>query len=78
MNQLNGIKRALTVVSLFVTASTFSNAQTFTTLHTFDFTDGGEPLAALVQAADGNLYGTTSLGGTYLQGTVFKLTRREH
>jgi uncharacterized repeat protein (TIGR03803 family) len=46
-----------------------------TTLHSFtDFTDGAYPLAALVQATNGNLYGTTPGGGAYQAGTVFKIT----
>ena len=36
--------------------------------------DGVLPLAALVQGRDGNFYGTTSNGGTYDLGTVFKVT----
>lgn len=63
--------------------STFSclvlclSAQTFTTLHSFDQTDGSEPEAGLVQATDGNLYGTTYRGGTGnfgFAGTVFNIT----
>jgi uncharacterized repeat protein (TIGR03803 family) len=36
--------------------------------------DGQLPVAGLIQGVDGNLYGTTSEGGTGLSGTVFKLT----
>jgi len=44
-----------------------------TILHSFDGTDGKEPLAGLIEASDGNLYGTTSAGGT--GGTVFQITK---
>jgi uncharacterized repeat protein (TIGR03803 family) len=45
-------------------------------LHSFvgGTTDGGSPMAALIQGTDGNFYGTTSSGGTSGQGTVFKIT----
>src|SRR6202034_1720435 len=36
--------------------------------------DGRNPYAALVLDQQGNLYGTTSAGGAYGGGTVFKLT----
>jgi uncharacterized repeat protein (TIGR03803 family) len=45
-----------------------------TVLYTFTGgADGGEPFAALVKDAAGNLYGTTIAGGAFGQGTVFKL-----
>ena len=37
---------------------------------------GAGPIAGLVQASDGNFYGTTSSGGTSALGTVFKMTTR--
>ena len=37
-------------------------------------TDGSSPKGGLVQAPDGNLYGTTSTGGTNKVGTIFKVT----
>jgi uncharacterized repeat protein (TIGR03803 family) len=50
----------------------------FTTVHTFCLEqgcpDGSDPLGGLVQSNDGTIYGTTSLGGTYNLGTVFKIT----
>jgi uncharacterized repeat protein (TIGR03803 family) len=48
---------------------------TMTIVHLFTYsTDGARPLAALIQASDGNLYGTTSIGGPFDQGTIFKMT----
>jgi uncharacterized repeat protein (TIGR03803 family) len=50
-------------------------AGALTTLYDFDFTDGWDPQnAPLVQATDGNLYGTTGGGGTSSNGTVFRIT----
>jgi uncharacterized repeat protein (TIGR03803 family) len=45
-------------------------------LHTFveNGTDGNAPQASLILDADGNLYGTTYLGGAFGLGTVFELT----
>ena len=45
-----------------------------TTLHSFDGTDGYSPNAGLLQATDGNFYGTTTQRGTITSGTVFKIT----
>jgi uncharacterized repeat protein (TIGR03803 family) len=47
---------------------------TLTTLHSFDGSGGANPYGALVQASDGNFYGTASAGGTNNSGTVFKIT----
>jgi uncharacterized repeat protein (TIGR03803 family) len=50
----------------------------FTVLHTFVGVDGQNPQAPLIQAIDGNLYGTTTNGGTNCTvapvcGTAFKI-----
>jgi uncharacterized repeat protein (TIGR03803 family) len=37
-------------------------------------TDGAAPYASLVRDKSGNLYGTTSTGGTNMTGTVFKIS----
>ena len=55
-------------------AAIASPAQTLTTLVSFDGTDGSAPSASLIQASDGNLYGTTVMGGASSGGTIFKMT----
>src|SRR5579872_142104 len=50
-----------------------------TTLHTFESTDGSFPRGGVIQATDGNLYGTTSSGGDPICspngcGTVFNIS----
>ncbi len=42
-----------------------------TVLASFNGTNGADPLAGLIMDGAGNLYGTTSLGGAYNDGTVF-------
>ena len=62
------------VVILFCAATAIaSSAQVFITLHSFGGPDGANPFAGLVQATDGNFYGTTTGGGAGY-GTVFKIT----
>jgi uncharacterized repeat protein (TIGR03803 family) len=51
-----------------------TSSGTFTVMHTFDFGLGGNPYAGLVQANDGNLYGTSPLGGDGGYGEIFKMT----
>ena len=60
-----------------------SSAQTFKTLLSFNGTDGSYPggypfpifsSGPLVQGIDGNFYGTTVYGGSYGDGTVFRIT----
>jgi uncharacterized repeat protein (TIGR03803 family) len=46
---------------------------TFTTLVTFNGTNGEFPAASLLQGSDGNFYGTTCGDGQY-PGTVFRMT----
>jgi len=46
----------------------------FTTLHSFTGTDGAIPTAPLMQATDGNFYGTTYFGGANGAGTIFRIS----
>ena len=83
---------SIMVAALWLCASGSLAAQTFTTLFSFNFTDGNLPIGGLVQATDGNFYGTTATGGlnrckvhrTHSDpngvnngcGTIFKITPR--
>ena len=66
----------LLMAGLFIAAKPLYS-QTFSDLHDFDCaTEGCRPSfpAILAQGRDGNLYGTTSSGGKFNFGTVFKAT----
>ena len=50
-------------------------AQTYDVLYSFTGTaDGAEPFAKLVHATNGNLYGTTLMGGASGYGSIFQIT----
>ena len=50
-------------------------AQSFNVIHNFTGgTDGASPLNGLMMGAFGYMYGTTSAGGAYNNGTVFRIT----
>lgn len=53
----------------------YTKAQSVTTLATFHGVDGYGPFASVVQATDGNFYGTTNSGGNLsLAGTLFRVS----
>jgi uncharacterized repeat protein (TIGR03803 family) len=60
------------------TAFEITPAGSLTPLYSFctqsNCSDGKRPFAGLIEASDGNLYGTTVFGGTYNDGTVFRIT----
>jgi uncharacterized repeat protein (TIGR03803 family) len=77
MNQF--LPTLLCICSLAIVAAISSPAQTLTTIVNFNVSNGADPLASLIQGADGNLYGTTAEGGPASAcpngcGTLFKLT----
>jgi uncharacterized repeat protein (TIGR03803 family) len=62
--------------SVFGTVFKMDLAGTVTILQSFSQFDsnGAEPMGALIQASDGNLYGTCYSGGASNSGTVFRLS----
>lgn len=75
VSKLGGWKTACALFLLCAATAIVSPAQTFTNLASFDGTDGSKPeYMSLIQGADGNLYGTTSAGGEYSQGAIFRIT----
>lgn len=46
----------------------------FKTLMDFGYNNGARPNGGLIQATDGNFYGTTNTGGLYRKGAAFKMT----
>src|SRR5215467_89775 len=63
------------VVALITTLAIAAPAQTFTSLAEFNSTNGANPYYnGLVQARDGNFYGTTEEDGANFGGTVFRMT----
>ncbi len=61
------------------TAFKITPSGTLTTLYNFcsqsGCTDGASPVAGLIQATNGSLYGSTDGGGANTGGTVFEITR---
>jgi uncharacterized repeat protein (TIGR03803 family) len=70
----NLVRAMLAAVVMFMTIGVAS-AQTFKVLYSFTGgADGGGLAAGVVMDKTGNLYGTTSGGGAYNDGTVFELS----
>lgn len=66
---------AFSILILLCTVATLASASpTFKALVSFNGTNGSDAANYdLIQGVDGELYGTTQIGGTYNQGTVFKI-----
>lgn len=68
--------RGLFFSAITTFVGSLAQAQTLTTLHFFNGTDGflNGSGASLVQGPNGDLYGTTSYAGSHGGGTVFRIT----
>src|SRR5467141_2392903 len=74
--RFRGWKRIYVAFLVCAATAIAARAQTFTNLANFDYANGATPyLMSMVQGHDGNLYGTTAVGGAHGPfGTVFKVT----
>ena len=75
MTKLNVWKRVWVIFLLCAGMAIASHAQTFTTILSFDGTNGSYPESTLIQGTDGNFYGTSAAGGKtqYCRTTTVRL-----
>jgi len=59
---------------LLLSCELSSAAQSVSNVHTFNIPDGSNVLAGIIQARDGNFYGTANGGGANSLGTVFRIS----
>jgi uncharacterized repeat protein (TIGR03803 family) len=74
MELLGNCRWTAGLLALGLLAPCARGSVTFSTLVTFNGTNGASPKGGLIQGRDGNFYGTTVLGGANNAGTVFCLS----
>jgi len=63
-----------TVILAIFCGSAIAQTATVTTFYQFNGTDGGGPQGPPVEAADGNIYGVTTEGGTNNAGVAYRIS----
>src|SRR5689334_6089506 len=67
-------KTIVAIVGLLLVLVPNCSAQNYAIVYNFAVQpDGQNPNAAVVRGTDGSLYGTTTGGGTYGEGSIFKI-----
>ena len=74
MQSTRGLLRFVVSVGLFAGTCGLLQAQTLSSLVAFNGPNGSTPNGTLMQADDGNFYGTTQEGGGGGKGTIFRMT----
>ena len=65
---------ALACAAITLSLAVRAQAQTFSYLANFDGANGYQPFGSVIQATDGNFYGTTTNGGGHGYGNVYRIT----
>jgi len=73
MKRSNSLHVTIACVAFTFSLALSAQAQTLNYVATFDGTNGQYP-STVIQATDGNFYGTTAFGGPALHGNVVKIT----
>jgi len=72
------LSAVVAVAELVLVSACPASAKTFNVIYSFcaeqDCADGASP-AGIIRDTSGNIFGTTSVGGTYGQGTIFELSK---
>src|SRR5262249_52360980 len=76
-NRGQQMKAKFLFIFLFLSLAASAQTYKFSMLYTFkdNGTDPSDPIGALIVDSAGNLYGTSFGGGTFGEGTVFKVTK---
>jgi uncharacterized repeat protein (TIGR03803 family) len=75
MKKSNCLHTIVVACAVFLSSlAVAAHAQSVTFVANFDGGNGSQPFGSVIQATDGNFYGSTAFGGLYKQGNVFRMT----